>query len=76
MRNFKEGTGMKHLCNSLLLCGIAFLWVPAANAQDIIRRRVTDRVITLSMSNLGMKAIANKIVYSKGVMKDAVTSQD
>ena len=45
---------MRHYCNSLLLCGIAFLWVPSASAQDITIRRVTDRVITLSMSNLSM----------------------
>jgi len=59
---------MKHLCNSLLLCGIAFLWVPAANAQDITIRRVTDRVITLSMSNLGMHTNVTVIETQKGLV--------
>ncbi len=59
---------MKHLCNSLLLCGIAFLWVPAANAQDITIRRVTDRVITLSMSNLSMHTNVTVIETQKGLV--------
>jgi glyoxylase-like metal-dependent hydrolase (beta-lactamase superfamily II) len=68
MRNFKEGDGMKHLCNSLLLCGIAFLWVPAANAQDVVVRRVTDRVITLSMTNLSMHTNVTVIETQKGLV--------
>jgi len=68
MRNFKEGDGMKNLCNSLLLCGIALLWVPAANAQDVVVRRVTDRVITLSMTNLGMHTNITVIETQKGLV--------
>jgi len=59
---------MKHLCNSLLLCGIAFLWVPAANAQDVVIRRVTDHVITLSMTNLGMHTNVTVIETQKGLV--------
>lgn len=59
---------MKHFCNSLLLCGIAFLWVPATNAQDITIRRVTDRVITLSMSNLSMHTNVTVIETQKGLV--------
>ena len=59
---------MKHLCNSLLLCVIALLWVPAANAQDVVVRRVTDRVITLSMSNLGMHTNITVIETQKGLV--------
>jgi len=68
IRNFKKGDDMKHFCNSLLLCGIAFLWVPAANAQDVFIRRVTDRVITLSMSNLGMHTNVTVIETQKGLV--------
>ena len=59
---------MRHLCNSLLLCGIAFLWVPAADAQDVVIRRVTDRVITLSMSNLSMHTNVTVIETQKGLV--------
>ena len=59
---------MRHACNSLLLCGIAFLWIPAANAQDVSIRRVTDRVITLSMSNLGMHTNVTVIETQKGLV--------
>ncbi len=59
---------MKHLCNSLLLCGIAFLWAPAADAQDVTIRRVTDRVITLSMSNLSMHTNVTVIETQKGLV--------
>jgi len=34
---------MRNLCNSLLLCGIAFLWVSAANAQVAPRRGAEPR---------------------------------
>ena len=68
MRDFKKGDDMKHLCNSLLLCGIAFLWVPAANAQDVLIRRVTDRVITLSMTNLGKHTNITVIETEKGLV--------
>ncbi len=59
---------MKHLCNSLLLCGIALLWAPAAGAQDVIVRRVTDHVITLSMTNLGMHTNITVIETQKGLV--------
>ncbi len=59
---------MKHLCNSLLLCGIAFLWAPVANAQYVSIRRVTDRVITLSMSNLSMHTNVTVIETKKGLV--------
>ena len=59
---------MKHFCNSLLLCGIAFLWLPAANAQDVVIRRVTDHVITLSMTNLGMHTNITVIETQKGLV--------
>ena len=59
---------MRHLCNSLLLCGIAFLWVPAADAQDVSIRRVTDRVITLSMSNLSKHTNVTVIETQKGLV--------
>ncbi|MHC4330733.1 MAG: MBL fold metallo-hydrolase [Planctomycetota bacterium] len=59
---------MRHLCNSLLLCGIAFLWLPAANAQDVVIRRVTDHVITLSMTNLGMHTNVTVIETQKGLV--------
>ena len=59
---------MKHFCNSLLLCGIAFLLVPAANAQDVSIRRVTDRVITLSMSNLSIHTNVTVIETRKGLV--------
>ena len=59
---------MKNLCKSLLLCGIAFLWLPAADAQDVILRRVTDRVITLSMSNLSMHTNVTVIETQKGLV--------
>ena len=59
---------MKLLCNSLLLCGLAFLWVPTANAQDVVVRRVTDHVITLSMTNLGMHTNVTVIETQKGLV--------
>ena len=59
---------MKRFCNSLLLCGLAFLWVPAANAQDVVIRRVTDRVITLSMTNLGTHTNVTVIETRKGLV--------
>ena len=59
---------MKNLCKSLLLCGIALLWVPAANAQDVVIRRVTDRVMTLSMTNLGMHTNVTVIETQKGLV--------
>ncbi|GAJ00493.1 unnamed protein product, partial [marine sediment metagenome] len=59
---------MKHFCNLLLLCGIAFLWVPAVNAQDVVVRRVTDRVITLSMTNLGKHTNITVIETQKGLV--------
>ena len=59
---------MKRLCNSLLLCGIALLWVPAGYGQDITIRRVTDRVITLSMSNLSMHTNITVIDTQKGLV--------
>ena len=59
---------MKLLCNSLLLCGIAFLWAPVANAQDVVIRRVTDRVIILSMSNLGSHTNVTVIETQKGLV--------
>jgi len=68
MRSFKEEDDMKYLCNSLLLCGIAFFWLPAANAQDVVVRRVTDHVITLSMTNLGMHTNITVIETQKGLV--------
>jgi glyoxylase-like metal-dependent hydrolase (beta-lactamase superfamily II) len=68
MGNFKKGDGVKHVCNAVLLCGIAFLWIPAANAQDVSIRRVTDRVITLSMSNLSMHTNITVIETQKGLV--------
>ena len=59
---------MKHFCNSLLLCGIALLWVPAADAQDVVVRRVSDHVITLSMTNLGMHTNITVIETQKGLV--------
>jgi len=59
---------MKNLCKTLLLCGIALLWVPAVKAQDITIRRVTDRVITLSMSNLSMHTNVTVIETQKGLV--------
>jgi len=59
---------MRYFGNSLLLCGIAFLWVPAANAQDVVIRRVTDHVITLSMTNLGMHTNVTVIETQKGLV--------
>jgi len=47
---------------------IALLWVPAANAQDVVVRRVTNRVITLSMSNLGMHTNITVIETQKGLV--------
>ena len=64
----KPSFDVGHLCSSLLLCGIAFFWVPAANAQDVSIRRVTDRVITLSMSNLGMHTNITVIETQKGLV--------
>ena len=68
MMNFKKGDDMRHFCSSLLLCGIAFLFVPAANAQDVVVRRVTDRVITLSMTNLGTHTNITVIETRKGLV--------
>ena len=59
---------MEHFYHSLLLCGIAFLWVPTANAQDVAIRRVTDHVITLSMSNVGMHTNVTVIETQKGLV--------
>jgi len=59
---------MRHFCRSLLFCGMAFLWVPAASAQDVTIRRVTDRVITLSMSNLSMHTNVTVIETQKGLV--------
>ena len=59
---------MRHLCNSLLLFGLALLWVPVANAQDVVIRRVTDRVMTLSMTNLGMHTNVTVIETQKGLV--------
>ena len=59
---------MRYVCNSLLLCGIAFLWTPAADAQDVAIQRVTDHVITLSMTNLGMHTNVTVIETQKGLV--------
>ena len=59
---------MKHICKSLLFCGLALLWVPAASAQDVIIRRVTDRVMTLSMTNLSMHTNITVIETQKGLV--------
>jgi len=59
---------MRHVCTSLLLCGIAFVWVPAADAQDVIVRRVTDHVITCSMTNLGTHTNVTVIETQKGLV--------
>ena len=59
---------MRRFCSSMLVCGIVFLWIPAANAQDVTIRRVTDRVITLSMSNLGMHTNVTVIETQKGLV--------
>ncbi len=59
---------MRHACNLLLLCGIAFLWTPVVNAQEVAIRRVTDRVITLSMSNIGMHTNVTVIETKKGLV--------
>jgi len=59
---------MRPFCSSLLLCGFAFLWLPAVNAQDVVVRRVTDRVITLSMSNLGTHTNITVIETQKGLV--------
>lgn len=53
---------------SLLACSFWLLWVPAAGAQDIAVRRVTDHVITLSMSNLGMHTNVTVIETQKGLV--------
>ncbi|NQV32885.1 MAG: MBL fold metallo-hydrolase, partial [Phycisphaeraceae bacterium] len=59
---------MKQVCNSLLLCGIALLWAPVVNAQDVAIQRVTDHVITLSMSNVGMHTNVTVIETQKGLV--------
>jgi hypothetical protein len=41
--NVKKGDDMKRFCNSLLLCGLALLWVPVASAQDVVIRRVDGK---------------------------------
>ncbi|MHC4521705.1 MAG: hypothetical protein ACYTAS_24190, partial [Planctomycetota bacterium] len=64
----QKGDAMRRFCKSLLLCGIAFLWVSAANAQDVTIRRVSDRVITLSMSNLSMHTNVTVIETRKGLV--------
>jgi hypothetical protein len=63
-----KGTKMRHACNLLLLCGIALLWTPVAQAQDVAIQRVTDHVITLSMSNLGMHTNVTVIETEKGLV--------
>jgi glyoxylase-like metal-dependent hydrolase (beta-lactamase superfamily II) len=59
---------MKHSCNSLLLCGIALLWAPVISAQEVAIQRVTDHVITLSMSNIGMHTNVTVIETRKGLV--------
>ena len=59
---------MKSILKLSLICGFGLLWVPGAGAQDVAIRRVTDRVITLSMSNLGMHTNITVIETRKGLV--------
>ena len=59
---------MKFVRKLLLICGFWSLWIPATGAQDIAIRRVTDHVITLSMSNLGMYTNITVIETEKGLV--------
>ena len=52
----------------VLLCGFWSLWAPVAGAQDVAVRRVTDHVITLSMSNLSMHTNVTVIETRKGLV--------
>jgi Flp pilus assembly protein protease CpaA len=40
---------MRHFCNSLLLCGIACLCVPTAQAQDVTIRRVKTKLTAMML---------------------------
>lgn len=51
-----------------LVCGLLLVWVAAASAQHVTTRRVTDRVTTLSMSNLGMRTNVTVIETRKGLV--------
>ncbi len=44
------------------------MWTPAAQAQEVAIQRVTDHVITLSMSNLGMHTNVTVIETQKGLV--------
>ena len=48
--------------------GLSLVWVAAASAQHVTIRRVTDRVTTLSMSNLGMHTNVTVIETQKGLV--------
>ena len=59
---------MKLVRRLLVICGCWLLWVSVAGAQDVTIRRVTDRVITLSMSNLSMHTNVTVIETRKGLV--------
>jgi glyoxylase-like metal-dependent hydrolase (beta-lactamase superfamily II) len=63
-----KGYAMKLAQRLLLVCGFWLLWVPVAGAQDVAIRRVTDHVITLSMSGLGMHTNITVIETQKGLV--------
>jgi hypothetical protein len=59
---------MKLVLKLLLICDFWSFWFPATGVQDIAIRRVTDHVITLSMSNLGMHTNVTVIETEKGLV--------
>ena len=59
---------MEYIRKYLVLVSFLFLSVTAVTAQDVTIRRVTDRVITLSMSNLGMHTNITVIESQKGLV--------
>jgi len=63
-----ERIQMKLAQRLLLVCGFGLLWVTVAGGQDVTIRRVTDHVITLSMSNLGTHTNITVIETRKGLV--------
>lgn len=59
---------MEYIRKCLVVVSFLFLSVNALTAQDVSVRRVTERIITLSMSNLGMHTNITVIESQKGLV--------
>ncbi|UCD50024.1 MAG: MBL fold metallo-hydrolase [Phycisphaerales bacterium] len=59
---------MRYIRRFFLISGFWMALIPPAGAQDVTIRRVTDHVMTLSMSNLGMHTNVTVIETQEGLV--------